>query len=258
MQFFSESKNRALILITFSALIFTLFTFSFVSIAELKIKAKSVNSVNQISFSGMAEVNAVPDIASFNIRVYETAPTTSEVEAKAANKTNKLMELLKENSVEKKDIQTADYRINPKYSYQNRPTYKQILEGYEASQTILVKIRDIKKAGEILSKISALEISEINGPFFEVGDIEKLKSQAQLEAIKNAKEKAQETAKNLGVNLGKIVRFYEEPVGNFRSPRPMMMAKMVSSESFDSAPPPPIESGEQKITSRVSITYEIQ
>ncbi len=257
MKFLSEPKNRLLIIATSSALIFALFTFSFVSIAELKIKAKSLNQVNQITFSGVAEINAEPDLVSFNFRVYEIAPDSLEAESKAILKANKVLDLLQEKGVHKRDIQTRDYRINPKYNYQNHPFYKQILDGYEASQVITVKIRDLGKMGEILGQVSQIEALEVNGPVFEVENSEKLKDKLQVEAINDAKAKAKETAKNLGIKLGKIVRFSEEPTANIFPPRAMMMAKAVNAESFDAAPPQ-IETGEQKITSRVSITYEIE
>jgi uncharacterized protein YggE len=257
MQYLSESKNKLLIAVTLSALIFALFTFSFVAIAELKVKAKSANPINQIAFSGTAEISATPDTASFTVRVYELEQTAEQAEKKSTMKANKILALLKEKGVEKKDIRTQDYRINPKYNYQNHPVYKQILEGYEASQNIAVKVRDLKKVGEILSAISQNQVNEINGPFFEIDNTDKLKLEAQRAAIENAKEKAKETAKNLDLKLGKIIRFYEEPMGNF-PPRQMMMAKMAHAENFDAAPEPQIETGEQKITSRVSITYEIE
>ena len=257
MEFLSESRNKLLITVTLSALIFALFTFSFVAIAELKVKAKSANPVNQIAFSGTTEISVTPDAASFTVRVYELEQTAAQAEEKSTMKANKILALLKEKGVEKKDIRTQDYRINPKYNYQNLPVYKQILEGYEASQNIAVKVRDLKKVGEILSAISQNQVNEINGPFFEIDNTDKLKLDAQRAAIENAKEKAKETAKNLGIKLGKIVRFSEEPTANFFPPRAMMMAKAVNAESFD-AVPPQIETGEQKITSRVSITYEIE
>ncbi len=257
MQFLSESKNRLLIITTLSAIIFALFTFSFVSIAELKIKAKSISSQNQIAFAGVGEIEVKPDIATVNVRVYETGKDAAEAEGKATLKANKVLDLLAEKSIAKSDIQTNEFRVAPKYVYQNQPVYKQIASGFEAAQTITVKIRDLKKSGELINALTDLQISEISGPFFEIESIEKFKSKAQLQAINDAKSKAQVTAKNLGVKLGKIVKFYEEPTPNFAAPRPMMMAKMASENvSFDHAPQ--IEAGVQKIAVRVSITYEME
>jgi len=209
-----------------------------------------------ITFHGVGEIKSTPDVANFVFTIRAEEKEVFLAQQKMAQKTNRALELLAKSGVEKRDIQTANYNTSPKYSYENRPS-KPILTGFEATQTISLKLRNLAKSGEILSDIANLEIAEISGPNFAIENVEKLKSQAQAQAISKAKEEAATTAKNLGVVLKKIVGFNEEPQGfapNFE--RGAMMMSAMERRAPQAAPQ--LEAGEEKIISRVAITYEIE
>lgn len=223
--------------------------------------ALSQRTTHTISFRGTAEIKAIPDLATFNITVRVEDKTVLAAQQKMTEKTNKALALFKAKGVESKDIQTTNYNSNPKYTYHQDPCQKNIcppgknlLTGYEASQTISLKLRDTTKAGEILTAIAALGIAEVSGPAFSIENNEKYRAQAQAEAIAKAKAEALSTAQNLGITLKKIVNFSEEPRGF--EPR-MMLAKSMAFESMQSAMPQ-LEAGEQKVVSAVVITYEIE
>lgn len=259
MKNFFDENVKLLTSLALAALIFFLFTQSFIAIADIKIRAKAVNPNNVITFRGVGEIEAKPDVATFNFTIREHEKDVALAQQKMTKKTNELLELLKK-SVKKEDVKTENYATNPRYIYESVtcrknicPPAKQVLQDYEATQTIEVKLRDIDKSGEILSAVAALGISEVNGPSFSIEDPSKLKSQAQALAIQKAKAEAKITAKNLGVSLGKIVRFSEEQNHNFM--RPMMMGRAaVSTLEMESVK---IEAGAEKVVAVVFITYEI-
>jgi uncharacterized protein YggE len=260
--FDSNVKNAGLFAIF--ALIFFLLMAGINSIVDARVKIKSANATNTITFHAMAEVKAVPDIATFQITVREEEKTIELAQQKMSEKTAKLINLLQDKSVEKYDIQTTNYSTNPKYEYQVGPCKKgvcpqgkQVLVGYGASETLFVKLRDLKKTQEILSAISALQIIEVNGPNLAIENPEKFKIQAQAEAISKAKAEAKTTAKNLGVKLTKIIRFSEDPTPPRFPPHPMLMTK-ASSDVHGMLVPAPLEGGEDKIISNVFVTYEIE
>jgi len=245
------------------ALIFFLVIQSFVSVADVRIKQKSANLTNTITFRGSAEIKAKPDIATFVVTVREEGKNVEDAQQQMAQKANKLTVMLQAKNIEKDDLQTANYSTTPKYIYHAEPCQngicppgKQVVDGYIASETITVKLRDLNRAGEILSEISALQIADVTGPNFAIENREALKAQAQAEAINKIKAEAKSTAKNLGVKLKKIVRFYEDPTPPFfpMAGGPMMMKAMGAPVPMA----PPIEGGEEKITANVSITYEIE
>ncbi len=261
-KFLNDEILRSLGALALIALIFFLIAQGFATLAGLKIQTKTAHQ-NNLTFRGTAEIKTVPDIALFNFTIREVDLDVSLAQQKMAEKTNKLFALLEESGVRKSDIQTANYSSYPKYNYLTQPCVngvcpagKQVLEGYEATQTVTVKLRDNAKNGEILSKAAALQINEVFGPNFTVEDPQKFKMQAQLEAIKKAKEEAQLTAENLGIKLGKIIRFQEEPLYNLSS-RPMMKAAAMADSSSE-VTSSQIAAGEEKISMSVSITYEIE
>ncbi len=219
---------------------------------------------NSISVSGKGEAVSIPDIASFSFGVSETAKTVADASNKAADRMNAALKAVKDAGVDEKDIKTTSYSINPKYEYEGGDcnTYrctpgKSTLVGYEVGQTVQVKIRDLKKAGDIFSTISSLNVENVNGLSFAIDDIEKVKAEAREKAIADAKAKAQILADQLGVRIVKITSFYDstdQPV--YYGREGMGGDMMVMSAKAVSAPQ--IPAGEETVTSSVTITYEIK
>ncbi len=237
-----------------------------VSIKEIKSIAyvgRDVAVMNTISVTGKGEKITTPDIATFQFSVTENAKTVAEAQTKATTKSNAALKALQDAKIEKKDIKTTSYNINPHYEYQNTacvngycPGGKQVLTGYDVSQTIEVKIRDLDKAGEIFAVIGGLNVQNVNGLNFEIDDIEKAKAEARELAINDAKAKADKLASQLGVKIVRITSFGED---GYNPPVYYAKAGMaMDSVRNQSAPSPEIPAGEQKVTSNVTITYEIR
>jgi uncharacterized protein YggE len=237
-----------------------------ISIKEIKsifYVGKNLNMSNMITVEGTGNAVAVPDIATFSFSVTETAKTVADAQEQATKKINATLKAVRDGGVEDKDIQTQSYSINPHYEYQGSvctayscPPSKSILTGYDVSQSIMVKVRDLKKAGALFTAIGSLDVQNINGLTFSVDEPESVKAEARAEAIANAQTKAKLLAKQLGVSLVRIVSFSEN---NGSYPRPiygMGGADMISAKVASVAPEIPV--GEDKITSTVSVTYEIK
>jgi uncharacterized protein YggE len=223
----------------------------------------------EISVSGKGEVTAKPDIATFSFTIDEQATTAKAAQDQATNLTNKAVDYLKQQGIEDKDIQTQGYNSNPRYEYQQsvcpmsansggvaipcRPS-KQVLTGYEVTQTIQVKVRNTDKAGEILAGLTNVGIKNIGGLSLTVDKPETLVAQARQKAIDDAKAKADLLARQLGVRLVRITDFQEQ--GN----QPIYYAEMSKGVASDVAatPAPAIPTGENNFTSNVTITYEIR
>jgi uncharacterized protein YggE len=209
---------------------------------------------------GKGEVNAVPDVATETINIREEGKTSKEASDKVAIKEKKALDFLASMNIEKKDIKTTYNSVNPKYEYSSMPCTqyscppsKQTIVGYEAMETITVKIRNTDDTGKITQGLSGVGV-ELSGPNFAIDDEDALKAQAREKAIADAKSKKEILERELGVKLGRIVSFSENSGGYpmYYSRSGMMDAKA------ESAPAPELPTGENKITSNVSITYEIQ
>ncbi len=151
----------------------------------------------QITVSGKGEITAIPDIAQFSFSVTEEAKTTKEAQEKATVKTNAAIAYLRSVKIDDKDIKTVGYNVNPRYEYVKDQSVigcvgmgcpgKQIINGYEVSQTIQVKVRDTTQAGTILAGIGDLNVTNISGLDLTIDDETKLLQQAREKAIEDAR-----------------------------------------------------------------------
>jgi len=221
---------------------------------------------NTVTVSGEGEIFAVPDIATFSFSVVAQKPTVDEAQKVAGETINKAIAYLKGKGVEEKDIRTENYSAYPRYEYQQAPSQpctlygcppgKQVLTGYEVNQTISVKVRNTKIAGELLTGVGEFGVTNISGLQFTIDDEDALMAQARSKAIADAKAKAEALAEDLDVRLVRIVNFSESG-----GPYPIYYAKgleVTDGRGGGTAVPPEIPTGENKITSNVTITYEIR
>ena len=224
---------------------------------------ENIQNQPTISFSGKGEVFSVPDIASFTFSVTENAKTVLDAQEKATKKINAALGVLKSKGIKDKDIKTSDYSVYPKYEYSpsvctqfSCPPSRQILTGYEVSQTVSVKVRKVADAGAILGLLGETAVTNISGLNFTVDDEEALVREARQKAIADAKGKAATLSKDLGVRLVRIISFSENGGG-----MPIYYGAKTTlgmGGDVETRPTPDIPTGENKITSEVTITYEIR
>lgn len=225
-----------------------------------------VSASNTISVSGEGEVFAVPDTATFSVTIQERAKDVAAAQAAATKKNNDVVAYLKEAGVDEKDIQTADYNVNPQYEYVNgvcREGYcqpgTQKLTGFEVTQTLTVKVKDTDKAGELLSGVGSRGASSVSGLSFTIADQDQLEVDARDEAIADAKAKADELAASLGVSIVRVVGFSENEYQPYYAyGRGGVTMDLAVAQEAKAAPSPEIPVGQNKITSNVNITYEIR
>ncbi|TSC87051.1 MAG: hypothetical protein G01um10148_156 [Parcubacteria group bacterium Gr01-1014_8] len=232
---------------------------------EFRYIGSGVTATNTISVSGMGEVFAIPDTATFTVSVHEEAETVTFAQEEAAKKINAIKAYLLEAGVEEKDIKTVSYNVNPKYEWETVacregycPGGKQTLIGFEVYQSYSVKVKDTKKAGELLSGVGGKGASDVSGLSFTIEDEDTLKAEARKQAIQEAQVKADALASQLGVKIARVVGFYEDS-GGYPPPYAYGMggdAAMSRVESAKVAPELPV--GENKIVSNVNVTYEIR
>ncbi len=213
---------------------------------------------NTITVTGKGEVIVVPDMATISFGVSAENIDVSKAQTESATKINKIIAFLNTKGVDSKDIKTTNYNIYPRYDYIKSAAMmyggKQVLAGYTVSQSIEVKIRKIADAGSILTGVGEFGVTDISGLNFTLDGEDLKKEEARSLAIIDAQKQAKVLAKSLGVRLGDITSFSENAA------YPMYYAKAVAAPMMDSGMGggPALPAGENKITSNVSITYEIR
>ncbi len=214
-------------------------------------KLIGANATNTITVNGKAEIDVKPDMATINFTIRESGKDAKGAEALVSNKSSKVLELLKK-LVDEKDIKTGSYASYPKYSYPANSVAK--IDGYETTQILEVKVRDIAKVSDVIQSITSSGINEISGPNYVLDNDEDYKNIARGEAINDAKKKAELLAKQLGVELVRIVSFSEDSY----SPMPYYSTMSMRADSAKLESAPSLPTGENTTTSNVTITYEIK
>ena len=272
MNYFEELINKkvfslAAVLLAVLSAFFVIKSFG--EIKRFALIGADYTPANVISVSGKGEVFAVPDLAEISFDVREEGKTSADAQKKATAKINKILNDLRKFGIDEKDIKTIGYNIYPKYEYRRESAPlpnggtevypypgKQVIVGYEVSQSILLKIRKTEDAGTVVTTLGSTNVSNLSGVNFSIDDEEKIKDEARRKAIADAKNKAEILARDLGVSLVRIVSFSEN--GSYAPPIMYAKAAMATMASDRAVEAPEIPAGENKITSQVSITYEIR
>lgn len=219
-----------------------------------------------ISVSGSGEVFTKPDTAEFTFSVIEEGDTVASVTDAAAKRTNAALAALKEKGVEEKDVQTIAYTLAPRYEWQ--PPFcsgygpcdrKQIQKGFTLTQSVQVKVRDIAKSGEVIDAVSGAGVKEVGTLAFTVADEDAVRADARAQAIEKARTKAQAIAEKLGVSLLRVVSFNEDLYYPMYEEGRGGGDMAVALDGMNAAKvTPTVPTGENRITSNVTVTYEIR
>lgn len=225
-------------------------------------KNAGVQSV--ISGRGIYEIKLTPDIGNFSFVVRVNQKTAKEAHQRMVQKVNNVIVELYNLGISKEDIQVENYVSRPKYFSEdcqknNCQNKNQMVEGFEASQEVFVKVRDIKKSGDIISVIAQQDINQISPINYEIEDLDKFKEKAREQAVNIAREDAKNIAKSLGIRLKKVIK-YSESDGNDFDREHIFKKHGVIDNRDDFASTVNIiqnEKGEQIVRSKVVITYQI-
>lgn len=207
---------------------------------------------NTITISGEGRVIAVPDVAVIDLGMTAERPTVSAAQQENSRVMNQVIDRLKSAGIDAKDIQTTSYNVYPAYDYNDG---RQRLRGYSVSQNVRVKIRNLDKVSEALGVAGQLGANQIGGVNFTIDDPEKLRQEARLKALANAKEKAKDLAGVVGAKLRRVVSFSETSGG--QPPVPMYDKALGIGGALEAAAPA-IEPGSSEIVIKADVTYEIE
>ena len=203
---------------------------------------------NTISFSATGSAEVVPDAIKISATASILANRSSSALDQLSQVAEQLRAVLRENSIDAKNISSANLSLFPEYSF--LPTGGRSLLGYRASQNFEINILDSKKAAVVIDQMSAragnnLQINSISSY---ISDPSAATEKARADAMAKAKAKGEAYAKLAYEDLGDVISINED--NNQGQPMPMQLAKdSASSTSFDM--------GLSKVSVSIFITYEL-
>lgn len=203
-----------------------------------------------LSVSAQAESRRVPDVATMSTGVVTQAADANTAMRQNAEQMAKVVAAIKAAGVAERDIQTSGINLNPQYRYtENQPP---AITGYQASNTVNIKVRDIGKLGKVLDSLVAQGANQVNGPSFEVDKPDEAYDEARLAALKKAEARAKTYADAMGLRVRRIVSISEG--AGFQPPMPMMrMQAMDAAMSKETSVSP----GETTLSANLDVVFEL-
>ena len=130
-----------------------------------EVHVSSTNPVIDLTISETVETP--PDIATFSTGVQTMAPTASAAVRANNVQMASVVARLKKLGIADRDIQTTQISLNQQFDYRDG---QQIFKGYEASNMVNAKLRDLKELGAFLDALAVDGATDFNGPTFGIDD----------------------------------------------------------------------------------------
>ncbi len=204
-----------------------------------------------LSLAGLGTAKAAPDRAHITTGVVSEGKTARAALDENTAAMTRVVAALKAQGLEAKDIQTTSFAVRPKYERPREGAAPRIV-GYRVVNTVALTVRALPRLGAILDTVVSLGSNEIGGISFSVSDADKRLDAARERAMADAIRKAKLYATAAGAKLGKVRRIEERT--HVPEPRPVFARAAAARE----AAPVPIEPGEQTLTARVTVTWELE
>ncbi len=207
-----------------------------------------------LNVTGAGQISLTPDIAYIYVGVHTENASASDAMTENTAKTQDMIAALEKAGVERKDIQTSNFSIWTQDRYDPLTGQSTGEKFYVIDNTVYVTVRKLESLGALLDTLVRTGANNINSIQFDVADKTAALKQARDEAVKNAKEQAQELAAAAGVTLGDITNISF----NDSIPTPVMDTFGKGGGGMVEAAAVPIQPGQMTLTVTVSVAYEIK
>jgi uncharacterized protein len=205
----------------------------------------------RITVTGEGTVSVAPDMAIINFGVLKNAPTARQALDDANKALAEALADLKAKGIEARDLQTSGFSVSPQFDYSSKNGTAPKLTGYQVSNMLTVRVRDITALGKVLDDAVTNGINSGGSLSFGNSKQKDLVADARKAAVADAIAKAKALTEAAGVSTGDILSISEE--GQVMPPVPMVRMAMAK-EATDSVP---VEAGESEYHARVTVTFAI-
>lgn len=208
-----------------------------------------------VTVSGYAEGVVENNVASFTARVEAFGDDKEMVVEEVNEGMSDLIELVKDFGIDKDDIQTQSVSVYQREEYlrDDEGWSGEVREGqWRASNSIEVTLREVERASELATLLSEAGAVDMYGPRLTVDSKGRQIAEKELmvEAVEDAREKAEIMAEAADKRLGEVVQLMESEVGGMRLESVMSLPKVGGGV--------PIETGSSEISKSVVVVFELK
>ncbi|QJF53129.1 SIMPL domain-containing protein [Roseobacter ponti] len=211
--------------------------------------AAAAQDARTIHTSGVGSVAEVPDMAEVSIGATHEALTAAAALGATSEDLRAVLDVLEAAGIAPRDIATGSVTVQPVRSRGDQSqTEPPRITGFQASNTLSVRVRDIAQVGRVLDAAVQDGANTFNGLRFSFQDPEPLQDRARAAAVRDAMRRAAQLAAASGVTLGPVLKITETD----GAPGPSF--DMAASARMSDVP---VAVGEQTIRVRVEMIFAI-
>jgi uncharacterized protein YggE len=204
-----------------------------------------------VALTVQESVEAEPDIVNVSAGVTTQARTAVEAMRLNATEMTRVIDRIKALGVPERDIQTTGINLGAMYDY-NQATQRQVFRGYQVSNRVSVKLRNIERTGEVLDALVAAGATDLGGPDWSIDDDTAARAQARRAAMEKARAQALEYARAAGYSDIRLLEVSETIIPS----RPMPFAGGLRAEAAADASTP-VQPGMVQAAVTVTVSYEM-
>ncbi|HSV38686.1 MAG TPA: SIMPL domain-containing protein [Nocardioidaceae bacterium] len=217
------------------------------------VAAETEPPTRSIAIDAVGEVRGVPDQVAFDLSVRGRAVDLAGALDRASATMRRVLDVLADQGVDRKDVQTTGLSMDPVYRYLSGS--EPILEGYRVVQRAEVVVRSLRDAGKVITAAvgagdSTVSVSDLR---LQLGDRASLLSDAREKAIAEAEAKAEQYAGAAGQTLGAVLSIKETTA---QAPQYLYENAFRSQAlAADLASSVPIRAGSEQVKVTVSVVW---
>lgn len=203
-----------------------------------------------ITVVGSGTASARPDTAEVSAGVVTQAATAAQALAKNNAAMDKVLKAVTALGIADRDVQTTNVSVVPQRRQGRQDPQPLEIIGYEVSNQVRVKVRDLAVVGRLLDALVGQGVNALGGISFAVGDPAPVLDQARAKAMADARRKAEVYARAAGMTLGALQSVRESTPGVPRFGGEMPRAMALSAV--------PVAAGEQEFQASITVTYALK
>jgi uncharacterized protein len=220
------------------------------AMAQMQPTSLPVLSGTRLDVVGMGEVVRIPDVVRVTAGVSTQAPTAAEALRRNSALMARARAALVSAGIADRDVQTLTLQLRS--VYRNEEEEGRQVTGYRATNTLIVRFREVASAGRVLDALVAEGVNEIQGPMLDFDDVGPARDEARTLAIADARARATLYARALGMRVKRIV-FVGEGMSNFFGSAAQGIVNMQANDAGTS-----IDPGGRKISAMVNVIFELE
>lgn len=202
-----------------------------------------------LDITAEGHVARAPDIATIRAGVVTQGQTAAAALSENGTRMTRVLAALKKAGVAARDVRTANVSLSPQYRYADGQA--PVVTGYQASNSVAVRFRDVAKSGAILDALVAEGANQIDGPSLTIDQPEAALDEARISAVKIAQARAELYAKASGLSVARIVSIAESGTNDGATPQP----PMVFARQMKVSDATPVAAGETEVSITLSVRF---